>query len=123
MPAQRACADYVLSAGDPVKFDPDPGRDQNVLTFRSLLVRVALHRGRATHMAYVVDEPGSGQAAAVFARLLAASQHHLDAFTNAASTGTAAAVTGAGAGLGGGGRGMGEGTGMGDGHRIGRSGR
>jgi hypothetical protein len=62
----------------------------------------------------------------VFTHLLAASQHHLDAFTNAVNGGTDAAFcAGAGAPLGargdGQGMGMGDGTGMGTGYRMGHS--
>jgi hypothetical protein len=64
----------------------------------------------------------------VFARLLAGSQHHLDAFTNAVNGGTDAAFctgSGTGAQLGargdGHGMGMGEGTGMGTRYRMGHS--
>jgi hypothetical protein len=62
----------------------------------------------------------------VFTRLLAASQHHLDAFTNAVNGGTDAAFcTGSGTGpqfgaREGRGTGMGDGTGMGAGYRMGR---
>jgi len=64
----------------------------------------------------------------VFTHLLAASGHHLDAFTNAVNGGTDAAFCtggGAGAQLGareGRGAGMGDGTGMGAGYRMGPSG-
>jgi hypothetical protein len=62
----------------------------------------------------------------VFSRLLAASQHHLAAFTNAANGGTDAVFcNGTGDQPGatrGDGRGMGDGTGMGAGYRMGRSG-
>ena len=64
----------------------------------------------------------------VFARLLAGSQHHLDAFTNAVNGGTDAALCtggGARAQLGargdGHGMGMGAGNGMGTGYRMGQS--
>jgi hypothetical protein len=64
----------------------------------------------------------------VLTRLLAASQHHLEAFTNAVNGGTDAAFctgSGTGAQLGareGHGTGMGDGSGMGAGYRMGRSG-
>jgi len=62
----------------------------------------------------------------VFTHLLAASQHHLDAFTNAVNGGTDGAFcSGTGAQLGargdGQGMGMGDGTGMGTGYRMGHS--
>jgi len=62
----------------------------------------------------------------VFTHLLAGSQHHLDAFTNAVNGGTDAAFcSGTGVQLGargdGQGMGMGDGSGMGTGYRMGHS--
>ena len=60
----------------------------------------------------------------VFTHLLAGSQHHLDAFTNAVNGGTDAAFcsgTGVQLGARGDGQGMGDGTGMGTGYQMGHS--
>jgi len=65
--AQRTGADYVLSSADQVDFDRVSAGDGTVLEFGSLRVRAISTPGHTdTHLAYVVDEPGSEQQAVVF---------------------------------------------------------
>jgi len=91
-------------------------------------VGVALEQTDIADLQGILARNADADAQRVFTRLLAASQHHLDAFTNAVNGGTDAAFctgSGTGAQLGargdGHGMGMGEGTGMGTRYRMGHS--
>ena len=65
--ARRTGAAYVLSSADQVDFDRVPAREGTVLNFGNLQVRVISTPGHTdTHLAFVVDEPGSGQQSVVF---------------------------------------------------------
>ncbi|SDO38165.1 Glyoxylase, beta-lactamase superfamily II [Nakamurella panacisegetis] len=65
--AQRTGGAYVLSGADPVDFDRVPVEDGAVLNFGALRVRVIATPGHTdTHLAYVVDQPGSADSPAVF---------------------------------------------------------
>ena len=65
--AQRTGAAYVLSGADRVEFERVPAADGAVLTFAGLQVRVISTPGHTdTHLAFVVDEPGSDEKAVVF---------------------------------------------------------
>ena len=89
-------------------------------------VGVALEQTDIADLQGILARNTDADAQRVFTHLLAASQHHLDAFTNAVNGGTDAAFcSGTGAQLGardGQGAGMGDGTGMGAGYRMGRNG-
>ena len=91
-------------------------------------VGVALEQTDIADLQGILARNADADAQRVFTRLLAASQHHLDAFTNAVNGGTDAAFctgSGTGAQLGargdGHGMGMSEGTGMGTRYRMGHS--
>ena len=89
-------------------------------------VGVALEQTDIADLQGILARNADADAQRVFTRLLAASQHHLDAFTNAVNGGTDAAFcagTGAQLGARGDGQGMrmGDGTGMGTGYRMGHS--
>ena len=91
-------------------------------------VGVALEQTDIADLQGILARNADADAQRVFTHLLAASQHHLDAFTNAVNGGTDAAFctgSGTGAQLGargdGQGMGMGDGTGMGTGYRMGHS--
>jgi len=91
-------------------------------------VGVALEQTDIADLQGILARNADADAQRVLTRLLAASQHHLEAFTNAVNGGTDAAFctgSGTGAQLGareGHGTGMGDGSGMGAGYRMGRSG-
>jgi hypothetical protein len=89
-------------------------------------VGVALEQTDIADLQGFLARNSEADAQRVFTHLLAASQHHLDAFTNAVNGGTDAAFCrGTGAQLGARGddqgMGMGDGTGMGTGYRMGHS--
>ena len=90
-------------------------------------VGVALEQTDIADLQGILARNSEADAQRVFTHLLAASQHHLDAFTNAVNDGTDAAFctgSGTGAQLGapeGQGTGMGDGTGTGTGYRMGHS--
>jgi len=91
-------------------------------------VGVALEQADIADLQGILARNADADAKRVFTHLLAASQHHLDAFTNAVNGGTDAAFCtggGTGAQLGahgdGQGMGMGDGTGMGTRYRMGHS--
>ena len=89
-------------------------------------VGVALEQTDIADMQGILARNSEADVQRVFTHLLAGSQHHLDAFTNAVNVGTDAAFcAGAGAPLGargdGQGMGMGDGTGMGTGYRMSHS--
>ena len=88
-------------------------------------VGVALEQTDIADLQGILARNSDADVQRVFTHLLAASQHHLDAFTNAVNGGTDAAFcAGTGAQLGardGQGMGMGDGTGMGTGYRMGHS--
>ena len=89
-------------------------------------VGVAIEQTDIADLQGILARDSEADAQRVFTHLLAASQHHLDAFTNAVNDGTDAAFcAGTGARLGargdGQGMGMGDGTGMGTGSRMGHS--
>ncbi len=86
-------------------------------------VGVALEQADIADLQGMLARNNDADAHRVFSHLLAGSQHHLHAFTNAVNGGTDAAFctrTGSGAGMGEG-TGMSEGTGMGAGDRTGHS--
>jgi hydroxyacylglutathione hydrolase len=65
--AQRTGAQYLLSGQDDVEFDRTAVGDGDELTIGTLRVRVVATPGHtATHLAYVVDQPGSAEPAVVF---------------------------------------------------------
>jgi hydroxyacylglutathione hydrolase len=65
--AQRTGAAYVLSGADQVDFDRVPASDGTVLPFGGLQVRVVSTPGHTdTHLAFVINEPGSDHQAVVF---------------------------------------------------------
>jgi len=89
-------------------------------------VGVALEQTDIADLQGILARNSEADVQRVFTHLLAASQHHLNAFTSAVNGGTDAAFcAGAGAPLGargdGQGMGMGDGTGMGTGYRMGHS--
>ena len=89
-------------------------------------VGVALEQTDIADLQGILARNPDADAQGVFSHLLAGSQHHLDAFTNAVNGGTDAAFcSGTGAQLGargdGHGMGMGAGNGMGTGYRMGQS--
>ena len=87
-------------------------------------VGVALEQTDITDLHSILARNADADVQRVFTHLLAASQHHLEAFTNAVNGGTDAAFcagTGARLGARGDGQGMGDGTGMGTGSRMGHS--
>ena len=87
-------------------------------------VGVALEQADITDLETLLARNTDADVQRVFTHLLAASQHHLAAFTNAVNGGTDAAFcNGTGArGAGGDTRGMGDGAAIGTEHRIGRNG-
>ena len=90
-------------------------------------VGVALEQTDIADLQGILTRNTDADVQRVFTHLLAASQHHLDAFTNAVNGGTDAAFctgSGTGAQLGareGQGTGLGDGTGTGTGYRMGHS--
>ena len=89
-------------------------------------VGVALEQTDIADLQGILTRNTDADVQRVFTHLLAASQHHLDAFTNAVNGGTDAVFctgsgTGAQLGARGDGQGMGDGTGMGTGYRMGHS--
>jgi hypothetical protein len=88
-------------------------------------VGVALEQADIADLEKLLARNADADVQRVFTHLLAASQHHLTAFTNAVNGGTDAAFcngTGAQQGVRGDTPGMGDGTGMGAGYRTGRNG-
>ncbi len=65
--AQRTGAKYVVSAADQVEFERSPADDGDEFMVGTLRVAVVSTPGHTdTHLAYVVDEPGSDEPAVVF---------------------------------------------------------
>lgn len=65
--ARRTGADYLVSAGDPVRFDRVPVRDGDVLRFGALRVSVLHTPGHTdTHLSYLVQEESEDSSGAVF---------------------------------------------------------
>jgi len=87
-------------------------------------VGVALEQTDITDLEGLLARNADADVQQVFTHLLAASQHHLAAFTNAVNGGTDAALcngTGGQPRARGDGRGMGDGPGIGAGYRMGRN--